>query len=399
MRSELLGKLSPYQNKLVKVTEYQQTNDIIKELLKGHEKYKNEYDKISSRFWKGDVKKSLQYVFSYLKKNVQYRIEPDTRQSIKSPAAIFATAINGYNDCKHYSSIFGGLIDSWNRQKLTKKPIEWSYRFANYKLLSSNPHHVFVVVKDKGKEIWCDAVLSSFDQKKQYLNKIDKKPKMALYQISGVNCECPGNCDCEGNYGMPQISGKRDMRREKRRVKRTARRSGENCTGRRIPKLMPVAIAGRKAFLALIRLNAFKLGFKMHQVLKNPNTRQRALETWCKMGGDANTLKRTVEKWRIAYNRKNPSAQIGVAFETLAATAATYIAAFAPIIALAAKFLPEGKAKEIMNETVEVSEAAQSAADQLTEGSGGGDTTGAISPNILYGALALGGLYLLTRKK
>jgi hypothetical protein len=209
MRNNLLGKLSSYNNKLVKVTDYQQTDDIIKELIKGHEKWSKEYDKISDNFWKGNLSNSLKFVFDYLKKNVKYDIEPDTRQSIKSPAAIFATGrySDGKNDCKHYSSVFGGLIDSWNRKGLTKA--NWTYRFSNYKMFNTTPHHVFVVVKLNNGEIWCDAVLSSFNQKKPYINKIDKKPKMALYQISGIGCNnCRYNYN-ESMYGIPVISGKK----------------------------------------------------------------------------------------------------------------------------------------------------------------------------------------------
>jgi hypothetical protein len=418
MRTELLGKLSPFRNNLVKVTEYQQTNDIIRELLKGHEKWAKEYDKISGQFWMGSTKRSLKHVFDYLKNNIKYRIEPDTRQSIKSPAAIIATGNNGFNDCKHYSSFFGGLIDSWNRKKLPKKPIDWNYRFANYKLMSTNPHHVFVVAKDKGQEVWCDAVLPNFDQKKPYLNKIDKKPKMALYQISGIGCDCGGSCGSGDNmYGIPQISGKKDIRRQKR----AARRYGENCTGRRIPKIMPVAIAGRKAFLTLIRLNAFHFGFKMYQVLKNPKTRDKAYKQWCLMGGEAQMLKRTVNKWAAKYSQKHPNKslpQIGFAIETIAVTAGPYIAAFAPIIGLAAKFMPEGsKAKQIMEQTVEVAQEAQSAAEQISQGSGGGESAGAVDLTDLgtgagqsattamikkylpFAVIGAGAIYLLTRKK
>jgi hypothetical protein len=446
MRTELLGKLSPFRNNLVKVTEYQQTNDIIRELLKGHEKWAKEYDKISGQFWMGSTKRSLKHVFDYLKNNIKYKIEPDTRQSIKSPAAIIATGNNGYNDCKHYSSFFGGLIDSWNRKKLPKKPIEWNYRFANYKLMSTNPHHVFVVAKDKGQEVWCDAVLPNFDQKKPYLNKIDKKPKMALYQISGIGCDCGGSCGSgDDMYGIPQISGKKDIRRQRR----AARRYGENCTGRRIPKLMPVAIVGRKAFLTLIRLNILHFGFKMYQVLNHTSTRKKAFEKWCLMGGDANMLKRTVNKWAAGYSRRHPKKalpqinfdgqnqkpilvaeeykrpmlfrehKIGVVEETgFIATAAPYIAAFTPIIALAAKFMPEGsKAKDIMEKTVEVAETAQSAAEQISQGSGGGESAGAVDLTELgtgagqsatsamikkylpFAVIGAGAIYLLTRKK
>ena len=385
MRNELLGKLSPYKNKLVKITEYQQTDDIMKELLAGHEKWSKEYDKISDKFWKGNLKRSCQYVFDYLKKNVKYKIEPDTRQSIKSPAAIFATGNTGYNDCKHYSSVFGGLIDSWNRKGYCKA--DWCYRFANYKLLSTNPHHVFVVVKKDGNEIWCDAVLDYFNYQKSYFNKIDKKPKMALYQISGIGCsDCGGSCGTQGMYGMPQIAGRKE--------RRAKRREGEDCTGRTIPKYAPPLVLGRKAFLFLIRLNIRKLGLKMYYAMEHPASRAKSLKKWCGMGGNAHMLISTINKFASKYKKKHGS-MIGFDPATITAAivnASPYIAAFTPIIAAAAKFLPEGsKGREILEQTTE-------AATEITDGSGGGQTTSGMNSNFLYGALALGGIYLLTKK-
>ena len=388
MRNELLGKLSPFKNNLVKITEYQQTDDIIKELLKGHEKWAKEYDKISDRFWKGNLIRSCQYVFNYLKNNVKYKIEPDTRQSIKSPAAIFATGNTGYNDCKHYSSVFGGLIDSWNRKKYCKA--DWCYRFANYKLLSTNPHHVFVVIKKNGNEIWCDAVLNSFNFHKPYYNKIDKKPNMALYQISGIGCnECGGSCGQRSMYGMPQLSGRKERRQK--------RRSGEDCTGRTVPKYAPPFILGRKAFLLLIRENIFKLGLKMYYAMQHSESRAKILKKWCGMGGNAHVLKETINKFEHHYRRKH-GGRIGfdpTIITTAIVNASPYIAAFTPILAAAAKFLPEGsKGRNILEQTTE---AATELTDSAT-GSGGGQTTGSMNTNLLYGAIALGGIYLLTKK-
>lgn len=178
----LLGKLKPFENKTVLVSNYQDSADIIQEIIKAHRNYNDEYDKISPSFWKGSVKATSKYIFDFLKKNVDYDIEPDTKQTVKSPAAIIA---QGYGDCKHYSLFAAGILDSLRR---SGKPIKWSYRFANYKLFSRTPHHVFVVVNPKTKhEIWIDPVLEFFDNKKAYINATDKNYKdMALYSISGV---------------------------------------------------------------------------------------------------------------------------------------------------------------------------------------------------------------------
>ena len=179
----LLGKLTPFANKKNMLVENQKTTDIIKKIIDTHNKYKSDYDNISNHFWKGNVKNTCKYLFDFLKKNVKYSIEPDTRQSVKSPAAILATGkfSDGGNDCKHYSLFQAGILDSLKR---SGKQIDWCYRFANYKLFSSVPHHVFIVVKINGIEYWCDPVLDTWNEHKPYINKIDKN--MSLYSISGI---------------------------------------------------------------------------------------------------------------------------------------------------------------------------------------------------------------------
>jgi hypothetical protein len=373
MRNELLGKLSPFKNNIVKVNEYQQTNDIINELLKGHKKYAGEYDKIAPKFWKGNLKSSCNYIWSYLKNNVRYKIEPDTRQSIKSPAAIFATA---HGDCKHYSSVFGGILDAWKR---SGKNVNWCYRFANYKLFGNQPHHVFVVVNPNTKnEIWCDSVLEKFDWHKPYVNKIDKKintQNMALYQISGIGCkDCGGTCG-EGYYGMPQISGRKE--------RRAARRSGENCKGRAGAK---IALApARNAFLLLVKFNVKGFARKLQAAL-NDNRKLKLLEKWCGLGGSADKLKAAVAKGA----KKRYLGFIGLDPVTIT----TALASAAAIIALLKPFLGErGK---------EIAEGVESAVEQgkeIAEGSGGGETTSGTSNYLIYGGLAIGALYLFTRKK
>jgi hypothetical protein len=402
MKNELLGKLQPYQGKVVKVTEYQQTGDIIAELIKGHNKYASEYDKISPKFWKGSVRSSCQYVWNFLKNNVRYKVEPDTRQSVKSPAAILATGKNGgYNDCKHYSSFFGGLLDSWKR---SGKYIDWCYRFANYKLFGTQPHHVFVVVNPGGEEIWCDAVLDKFDWHKPYMNKIDKKVntnKMALYQISGIGCNDYG-CKCNSggmygfeDFGQPQISGRKE--------RRAVRRSGEHCKGRTVPKFAPPVILARKAFLLLVRINFRKLGVKIHYALQNPTTRAKVLEKWCSLGGNADLLKSTVEKAWKKYSRQHNISSVGFTGVELAAawaSAQPIILAMLPIIALAAKLAPSGsKAKEVLETVSETAEQVKEVTSTDDTGSGGGQTTSGNTNAWIYGGLALAGVYLLTRKK
>ena len=180
-RSTLLSKLKPYVGNATILKYDQGTGDIIKELLNSHLEYQKEYDRIYPYFMGRNVLETCKNIFNFLKKNVTYDIEPGSRQTLKSPSSILA---QGYGDCKQYSQFIGGILDAIKRNK---GGVEWCYRFASY-----NPQkqiqHVFVVAKDKqGNEIWIDPVLKTFNQKKDYTYKVDKKPNMALYKISGTD--------------------------------------------------------------------------------------------------------------------------------------------------------------------------------------------------------------------
>jgi hypothetical protein len=389
-RNDILGRLTPYFGNKVKLTESQSTNDIIREILNAHKKYASDYDKIAPQFWRGSVKASCKYVFNFLKKNVKYKIEPDSRQSVKSPAAIIATGANGgYNDCKHYSLFFAGLLDAWKR---SGKNINFCYRFANYRLLDNKPHHVFTVVNPGGNEIWCDAVLSSFDDKKQYINKIDKKP-MALYSISGINCE---SCN---EYGTPSIGAprRRQARKAKRVARRQARRSGVNCKGKTGAKIAPPLIAARKAFLLLVRLNVKKIAVKLYNRMQDSNKANDIFTKWCGLGGNAAVLRSNIEKAYSKYKRKRGMGIIGVDPVTISAA----VAAATPVVAVLAKYLKPESAEEIE----EISSALQQGASVYTnqdQSEGEGDTTSGIFDNkklLIYGALGIAGYYFLTKKK
>ena len=383
----LLGRLTPFTNKSSLLVNNQNTTDIIKQIIETHKLYAKDYDKIAGYFWKGNTKDTCKYLFSFLKNNVKYSIEPDSRQSVKSPAAILSTGrfANGYNDCKHYSLFQAGVFDALNRMG---KKIDWCYRFANYKIFSTTPHHVFVVVKIKGIEYWCDPVLETWNNRKPYINKIDKK--MSLYSISGIGCNCQNE-----SYGMSEIG------RVPKAHRRSARRTGENCTGRNIPKYAPPLIAGRKAFLFLIRLNIRKLGLKLYFAMQHPASKEKLLNTWCKMGGNAKVLTTTINRFASKYKKKH-GGMIGFDPATITAalvTASPYIAAFTPIIAAAAKFLPPGQAKTITENVTDAASELTSAAQDQEQAPGSAAGVGAMNPYLIYGALGLGAIYLIMSKK
>jgi len=180
----ILAKLSPFNNYKKIVVDDQTTSDIIYGLLQNHDRYKNEYDKISEIFLSNNVKETARNVFDFLKNNVKYYIEPTKNQTLRSPSAIIAMPMGA--DCKSFASFILGVFDSLNRKGIYRVPL--AYRFASYKENSKNPQHVFAVLyPNTDHEIWVDPVLDKFDLKKQPTYYKDKKLNMALIAMSGID--------------------------------------------------------------------------------------------------------------------------------------------------------------------------------------------------------------------
>jgi hypothetical protein len=192
----ILGNLKPFLNKENVVVENQGVNDIITGILKTHDKYKSEYDKIYSYFIGYDLQETSKNIWNFLKKNVPYYIESNDLQYLKSPSSIICTP----SDCKSFALFSGGVLDALRRNE--NPDIEILYRFASYDPFDKIPGHVFVVVRGDGEEFWIDPVLDKFNEKKQpYFYKDKNINKMALVGLSGVRSKMGDIVmDENGNY-------------------------------------------------------------------------------------------------------------------------------------------------------------------------------------------------------
>lgn len=424
-RDFLLSKLPPYEGNKKMVIQSQTADDIINEMLSAHKQHKNDYDKIAGYFWKGNLKSTAQYIFDFLKKNVNYSIEPDERQSIKSPASILATGYfkNGYNDCKHYSQFISGILDSLRR---SGKKIDWFYRFANYRIYADDPQHVFVVATDGKNEFWIDPVLKYFNDRKPYVNKIDKKiSPMALYKINGLPI-------INGSVGLQPICGSIG-RRKKSAPGGTKKKKGgifkklgkgiKNFHKGLAKGVKKVAMApSRASFMAILKINPFKMANNLNAALDNPGKRNKLLKKWKLIGGNPAKLEKAIRSqyahWKkrkgikgIGYihidgigfvhhivarkmkqkqkqrrrinlqrRRQNmpplPISVIDTAKFTLppatvqgigAVQLVALLAAAAPIIAILAEFLPKGMKDKSAKAAEEISDSTQAAALQAIE--------------------------------
>lgn len=335
--------------------------------------WRADYDKICSFFNASTDRAIGKKIWTYLKTNVPYKIEPDHKQTLRSPAAILGMI--GGADCKSFALFTGGCLDALNRKG---KKIRWAYRFASYKLLNPEPQHVFVVINpDTENEIWVDPVLSYYDEKKLYTYKTDKKIKMALYQISGIGAtkktvkraavkvaprplapktQAPIAAAVPKKKSIKKVTTavKKATATAAKKVVQAAKKTGQ-------VTLKFAASPSRNAFLLLVKENVSGLATKLAKARQAKGADLFIL--WGKLQGDKTALDKAITQ---GASKKR-------IFGIGAAPAAAVVTAAAPILIKIAQFLksigidPEqlgnlalDKAKEIAsNKLTEASNIAQ----------------------------------------
>lgn len=177
---DILNRLPEFENRRTLIVKDQDVADIMKEVLKAHREFSDQYTGIARLFDRPTIDDTCDELFRFLKTNVQYREETQDDQTTISPSGLIEL---GYGDCKHYAGFAGGILDAIERT--TGKNINWCYRFASYHPTKKTPHHVFVVVKDGDDEIFIDPTPGADICVPSWIQ--DKKPKKMLTRISGFN--------------------------------------------------------------------------------------------------------------------------------------------------------------------------------------------------------------------
>ena len=273
MRSEQLQPyLQPFRNEKTVIVHDQNVSDIITGILANHDRYKREYDKIAQHFAGRNAYETGRNIWQFLKDNVTYKVEPDSRQMLKSPAAIIAPGTT--SDCKNYSLFTGGILDALNRKGAR---IPWVYRFSSYRIFDKVPQHVFVVMyPNTNREVWIDAVLPYYDEHKQYYYKVDKKVNnMSLIALAGFD-------DIAG-------VGKRG---DKRRAFFAKLKKDIQKAGKFVTKFG--ASPARNAFLELTKLNFRSLATNLKK--KNDKDPAAVRKFWENLGGNYASLVKNIEK-------------------------------------------------------------------------------------------------------
>ena len=314
MKEVILSNLLPFKNTTRVLVFNQGIGDIISGILLTHNKYKSEYDKIAGKFWKGSARLTGKTIFDFLKLNTFYVVEPDNKQTLRSPSAILYLGGNPKIglDCKSYSLFIGGILDALNRAGYS---INWTYRFASYKAYDKLPHHVFVVLNPgTANEIYIDPVLPSFNYKKQYFHFLDKKP-MALISMAGIG----------------RTKRTKQQKKERKKVIKEKIKAAIKKRGKVLMKFNPATVSSRNAFLLLVKVNAFNLGRRLYKLLQtNPDK----LKTfWVKIGGNYKNLEKNILQGAKQKAPVESVAGIGVV-PAIAAAIAAATPIFLKVVAL-----------------------------------------------------------------
>lgn len=265
--------ITPYQGKKYRLRIFQSVGDIMQGIISTHGLYRTDYDKIAARFDRGNTLTICRNLYNWMLDNTHYVIEPNDRQTLRSPSAILALGSNPKHglDCKSYSLFIGGVLDALNRRG---RKIDWCYRFASYRLNDSLPHHVFIVVNPgTSNEIFIDPVIQPFNYHKPYFYHIDKKPQnMALYAVSGVN--------------------RKKNKAERKAERKAAATAKIKKAGKVLVKFAPLTVTARNSFLLLVKLNAFKLAENLARAEAMRPGELKAF--WEKLGGNWAVLKKNI---------------------------------------------------------------------------------------------------------
>lgn len=293
-REQILNKLPPFNNRRDVLVNDQDVADIITGILATHQQYAKQYDKIAPYFIGANNYETGRNIWTFLKNNVRYKVEPESAQMLKSPAAIVTGTVNGRtntSDCKNMSLFTGGVLSAINR---AGGRINWAYRFASYKLWDKVPQHVFVVINpDTKNEIWVDAVLPTYNNKKQYYYKTDRKVNnMALVALSGTMAG-KGKAKRQQKKAEKQAAKGGASPKEKRKQFFKKLKEKAKKAGKLILKYNPATAASRNAFLLLVKVNARSLATNLKKLKDRGNTEAQTL--WTKIGGNVATLNAAID--------------------------------------------------------------------------------------------------------
>ena len=271
-RKQILSILGQPFFKSKLINGWQNTNDIINQIIIQHKENLKDAEKIKHLFCGKDAKSTAYNVFEFLRNEITYKIESGTNQTTKSLKRFVS---DGYGDCKHYSNFVNSILNVCGYDVV--------YRFTAY---NNKPDFQHVYSYLPKQNIIIDAVLPEFNKQKEYSKKKDIKI-MSLYKLSGV--------DEIGKINFKKVTNsiKTAVKDTKGAVKQvikdipaTADKLAQGT------KTISLAIP-RNAFLGLVKLNINGFATKLKKLL-DAKGEFEGFSFWEKIGGNRTDLKNAV---------------------------------------------------------------------------------------------------------
>jgi hypothetical protein len=267
--SKILGP-PDYRTKLI--SGWQQTNDIINAISSQHRQNLPEAAKIKHLFDAGNERDTARKIHHFLRNEMQYRVEPGSRQTTKTLRRFIA---DGYGDCKHFAIFANTILDCCGYRPC--------YRYAGYKK-GGGLVHTYTYLPDSDTIL--DAVLPGFDTEKTPYTK--KDIPMSLYQISGVDEIGKVNfTKIKQNVAKAQAKTSNVVAKAVKEIPNAAKKLQDGSA--KISMAVP-----RNAFLAVVKLNGVGLATSLNQLIQRKGI--SALKFWETLGGELNSLEKVIKE-------------------------------------------------------------------------------------------------------
>jgi hypothetical protein len=357
-RKQLYNLLPPPQYRSKLIAGWQNTDNII-DAIKYQHLHNLPDAKIICKYFKGsDAKSTAQNIFNFLKNEIQYDIEPSSRQTTKTLSRFLA---DGKGDCKHFSLFANTILQSCGYKPL--------YRFAGYN--GKEIQHVYTCLPKEN--IILDAVLPTFNTQKDYTTK--KDINMSLYRLSGID-------DADDISGINFSKVKENIKTASAKASNVVKSAAKEipAAAKKIEQGMKTAGLSipRNAFLELVNLNFNGLAADFKKVIDEKG--DEGIKWWVELGGDRSAFTKAIEngstkKQIFGIQEETDSAKEiftgydadGVDVNGIGVVATAAAASAAPILIKAADILKKLKpASDAAKKAVDVAKTAAASFKKAT---------------------------------
>lgn len=345
-----------YRSKLI--AGWQNTDNII-DAIKYQHLHNLSDAKLICKYFKGkDAESTAKNIFDFLKKEIQYDIEPSSRQTTKTLSRFLA---DGKGDCKHFSLFANTILQSCGYKPL--------YRFAGYN--GKEIQHVYTYLPES--DIILDAVLPKFNTQKDYTTK--KDINMSLYRLSGID-------DADEISGINFSKVKENIKTATAKASNVVKAAAKEvpAAAKKIEQGMKTAglAIPRNAFLELVNLNFNGLATDFKKVIDEKN--DEGIKWWVELGGDRSAFTKAIENGSSkksifgVQEEQDSYKEIftgydadGVAVDGIGVVATAAAASAAPILIKAADILKKLKpASDAAKKAADVAKTASTTFKQIT---------------------------------